>query len=152
MKKLFVGVVALAVAAAIGCDNGKPAGGPGAPGASKSATGTTSDHATNKADTFTLKMPGTTDMKQGETKDVHVAINRGKDFKQKVSLKFDPPKGVTVEPKEAPMPTDANDMVVKVKAADDAAVGEQVVNVSATPETGTAVTGTFKLKVDKMTK
>lgn len=151
MKKLLAGVVVLSLVA-LGCES-KPAGGPGA-----TPTGSTSGHkpdgtSTDKHATFTVKEPSTVDLKQGETKDVHIAISRGKEFRQKVDLKFDMPKGLSVDPATTFIPADKDDVVVKVKAADDAPVGnDNVIKFSATPETGTALQSTMKVKVDKMTK
>ena len=150
MKKLLAGVVVLALVA-VGCES-KPAGGPGA-----TPSGSTSGHkpdgaAADKHATFTVKEPSTVDLKQGETKDVHVAISRGKDFRQKVDLKFDAPKGLSVEPASTNIPSDKDDIVVKVKAADDVAPGDNTIKFSATPETGTALQSTMKVKVDKATK
>lgn len=150
MKKLLAGMVVAALVL-VGCES-KPAGGPGAtPSGSTSGHKPDGTHA-DKHDTFTVKEPSTVDIKQGETKDVHVAINRKKEFTQKVDLTFEAPKGITVEPAKTFIPADKDDVVVKVKAGDDAAIGDAVINFKAQPESGTALQSTMKVKVDKATK
>jgi hypothetical protein len=146
MKKLLAGMVVLTLTLAIGCEGGKPAGGPGATGASSGG------HNKNSKDTFTLNTPGTTEMKQGETKDVKVSISRGKDFTQPVTLTFSEGKDVKVEPAKAEIPAGTDSVVVHISSTPNTPVGESTVDVTATPKTGEALKGTMKVKVDKSTK
>ena len=138
MKKLLASVVAVALALAVGCDNKSPQGGPGAnpPKAS--------------ADTFTIHAPGTaTDLKQGDKQEVKLSVDRGKDFKEDVTLKFEAPKGITVEPESKAVPAGEKEVAVKVSAGPDATEGKHTVNVTATPKSGKAVTTKFELNVKK---
>jgi hypothetical protein len=119
MKKLLLSAALVALTSVVGCED-KKAGGPGAP-ASRPETGA------SKQDKFSLKTPSTVDIKQGETKDHHVAISRDKEFTQEVDLTFEPTKGISVIPEKTSIPADKEDVVVKVKVADDAPVGDAVI-------------------------
>jgi len=98
--------------------------------------------------TFTVKVPATeTSIDQGENKDMTLTINRGDTFKQKVSLAFDPAAGVTVTPNMADVTPDSKDVKINVAVAPTAALGHTEIKVTATPETGRAVTESFKVEV-----
>ena len=105
MKKLLASMVAVTLALAVGCENKSPKGGPGAnpPKAS--------------ADTFTVHAPGTAmGLKQGDKQEAKLSVDRGKDFKEDVTLKFEAPKGIAVEPESKVVPAGEKELAVKVSA------------------------------------
>src|SRR5262249_50615646 len=148
MKKLMAVVACTALAVCIGCNQNKSApGGPGAPGGS-----TSSRSGATKADTFTITPPsGTTDIKEGQSKEITISLNRGRDFKQNVKLTLSTDaKGLTIKPDTAELK--AADTATSVKftleAAKDAATGEHVVTVKASPEgAGESTQSSFKVNV-----
>jgi hypothetical protein len=145
MKKLFTSLLVAALAVFVGC-NGK--GTPGGPGAS---------NATPKGpivgqsdDTFTLSMPGSTSIKQGETKAATIAIKRGKNFGEDVTLKFaDMPKGLTIDPANPVIKHGDTEAKLTFKAADDAALGDFTVKVTGHPSKGSDASNELKITVDK---
>jgi hypothetical protein len=140
MKKLFVFVLAFGVLPFIGCNTSSPGTGP-------SGTG---------KDTFKISgFGGLTafTIKQGEEKNETVKIDRGSEFKSDVKFTAeDVPTGlhVTFDP---PMvkASDKAQTVAKVKAADDAPLGEMKFKIVGTPEPkgGTPVPLEAKVKVEK---
>lgn len=140
MKKLLASVVALGLAFAIGCENKSPPGGPGATGNNK-----TSDRAL----TFKINPPGSVTLKQGEEKEIRVKVDRGKEFKQDVTLKFENPKGISVKPESITVKAGDTEAAVKVHADKDAPLGDKnVVRVVATPEKGEATNANIDVKVE----
>jgi uncharacterized membrane protein len=139
MRTLATGLVVLGLAALVGCNTSPPGG----------SHGSGSAGATHRSETFTIHAPLlTTDLNQGETKDVKVTLDRGKDFKDDVSLKFDAPKELKVEPAEHTVKAgDPADVTVKISADKDASVGEHMIKVTGTPKSGTATSVDFKVKV-----
>jgi uncharacterized membrane protein len=135
MKKLIAGVAVVALLVVVGCDTkGKidTNGGPTAAAA------------------FSIKAPATMpEVKPGEKQDVKLAIERGKDFKDEMTLKFEAPKGVSVEPETKAVPATEKEIAVKVAAAADAPEGKQTVTITATPKTGKVVTAKFDVNVKK---
>jgi uncharacterized membrane protein len=144
MRLLSTGLVALGLVALVGCNTSPPGGS----GGTKTTTGGTTS---GRSATFTIKAPTfSTSLKQGDTKEVKLTVDRGKDFHDDVELKFDAPAGVTVDPATHTVKSgDKEDVEVKVSAAKDAGVGEHVVKVTGTPKTGSATSVEFKVKVDK---
>jgi hypothetical protein len=141
MKKLVGAFLCMALAVSFGCNNKSAPGGPGAGGTGKAA----------RDDSFTFTVPSTTTtLKQGEAKDITIAVKRGKDFKQDVTLAATSEgKGVTVTPNPAELKASdsVTDLKFHVEAAKDAAIGEHKVTVKATPQTGSATEKTFNVKV-----
>ena len=131
MKKFLGGMIALALVIAIGCT---PNG-----GSEKPKTG----------EPMTLKAPAATDLKAGDKQEVKVAIERGKDFKEEVTVKLEAPKGITVEPDSKVLAAGDKELSVKVGAAADTAEGKQTITITATPKTGKAVTSKFDVNVKK---
>jgi len=174
MKIHAITLVAAALLVA-GCTEKSERGGPGVKtGDGKSATNTSTtttksangngksvektttttthggDQVVDKAKTFVVSKPLTdTNIEQGESDDVTVSIDRGSDFKQKVTLQFKPPAGVTVTPPNGTIAPDAKDMKILVKAAPDAAVGKHNIEVTATPENGKPVTTQLAIDIKK---
>ncbi len=101
-------------------------------------------------DSFTLSMPGSTTLKQGEEQTVLVGIKRDKTFDQDVALNFgDMPKGVTLKP-EAPMIKQGSaEAQVAITAAKDASLGNFDVKVTGHPAKGADASNDFKLTVVK---
>jgi uncharacterized membrane protein len=128
MKKILGGMLALALVIVIGCD--KPT-------------------ANGKGDALTVKAPAATDLKPGEKQDVKVAVERGKEMKDDVTVKIEAPKGITVEPDSKVLAAADKDLSVKIGAAADAVEGKQTVTITATPKGGKAVTSKFDVNVKK---
>ena|SRR5438552_3660260 len=145
MRKLTAVLVCTALAVSFGCNQNKSApGGPGAPGSTTRGAG--------KADTFTVNPPsGTTDIKQGQSKEITISVNRGRDFKQNVKLTINTDaKGVMIKPETAELKASdtATSLKFTLEASKDAATGEHTVTVKATPETaGESTQSSFKINV-----
>jgi len=143
MNKLFAGLVGAALLAVVGCHPGTT-GGPGTPGGRSSVLGLAEN--TFKLDTPTLS----TKVKQGETKEVTISIERGKNFDQDVNLKFeDLPTGVKIEPATPEIKHGDKEAKVTIHAADDAALGDFTVKVVGHPAKGENAPSNLKLTVDK---
>lgn len=128
----------------------------GLTGCPTSQTGGTSKPAQGgqpaKDETFTLdKMLTSVSVKQGGAEDVTIKMNRGKDFQQNVKLSVDKaPDKVKVEFTSPTIKaTDEAKAVMRVTADKEAAVGEHVLNVTATPDNGAATSIEVKVKVTK---
>lgn len=136
MKTFAIGLTTLGLAFLVGCNQSPPGGsGSGVP----------------KKATFDIKAPSlATTLKQGDTKEVKLTLDRGKDFHDDVALTFEPATGITIEPASLNVASaDAKDVTVKVTATKDAAVGEHDVKVIGTPKGGNATSVMFKVKVEK---
>jgi len=155
MKRTFVTLAALALVGLVGCNGAGTTGGPGADKAKQqqkdSPVKRAEDSVGQAEDTFSLSVPTlSTSIKQGETKEVTIGIRRGKNFDQDVSLKLDAlPKGVTAEPAAPAIKAGDSDAKVRLKAADDAALGDFTVKVIGHPTKGADATNEFKLTVAK---
>jgi len=145
MRKLAAVLVCSALAVCFGCNQNKSApGGPGAPGSTTRSAG--------KSDTFTVTPPsGTTDIKQGQSKEITISVNRGKDFKQNVKLTVSTDaKGVMVKPETAELRASesATSLKFTLEAGKDAAMGDHMVTVKASPEgAGEPTQSSFKINV-----
>ncbi len=92
-------------------------------------------------------------IKQGETQNVTISIERGESFKQDVTLEIKLFKGeeITFEPAKVLVKADgAPDVQIKITAPKKAAVGEYKVYVTGTPTTGEPATTDFKVKVEAL--
>ncbi len=90
-------------------------------------------------------------VKQGETQNVTISIERGKSFKQDVTLQIKLFKGeeITFEPAKVLVKADgAPDVQIRIEAPRKAAVGEYKVYVTGTPTTGEPASTNFKVKVE----
>jgi uncharacterized membrane protein len=145
MKRLLSVLAVAGILAFTGCDNKSSSGGPGATNSGKGA------HLSQPEQTFKLSMPTfSTTIKQGESKDVKIGINRGTNFDQDVALKFeDVPKGLTIDAASAVIKHGDKEINVKLKAADDAAVGDHTIKVKGHPEKGPDAGDVLKVKIDK---
>jgi uncharacterized membrane protein len=127
----------------VGC-NTSPPGGTGGKG---TGTGT----AAGRSATFTIHAPATsTTIKQGERREVKLKVDRGKDFKENVTLKFEAPAGVKVDPAEVTVKaSDPEEVAVNVSAEKDAKLGEQEIHVTGVPQGGGTIPAVaFKVKVE----
>jgi uncharacterized membrane protein len=89
-----------------------------------------------------------TNVKQGDRQTVTVSLKRDKYFKQDVTLQVTATSGVTVEPSRLVIKaSDSPDVQFQVKAPTDAALGEYLVHIVATPETGNPTSKDFTVKV-----
>ena len=131
MKAAFVMLVSLALIIA-GCESSSPRGG----GATRESS-------------FSLKVPAlATDIKQGETRNVSLTLDRGEYFKQDVKLSANAPKGITVEPLSERIEASARpDVQIKITADKNAALGEYPVTIKATPEKGEPTSTQFNVRV-----
>src|SRR5436305_10443795 len=127
MRFLSTAIATAGLVALIGCNASNPGG--SSSGAAKKAT-------------FKIDAPLThTTIKQGDTKEVKLTMDRGKDFHDDIELKFDAPAGLTVDPATHTVKSgDDKEVVVKVSAAKDAPVGDHVIKVTGTPKAGSAAT------------
>ncbi len=141
MKRLaMMSMLGVALATGLGCGVQSEKGGPG-------AVSTTVDDA---ARTFTITVPRLdVNVKPGETRDVQIDVNRGDQFNQQVTLRFDAPAGVTVSPQEVTVAADEKQASITIEAAPDARIAAHTVNVTALPETGKEVTSHFNVAVNE---
>ena len=146
MKRLMATLIMAALLAAIGCDRGGTAGGPGAKEKDRGP------HVTQPEDSFKLSPPVmATSVKQGERTDVKIGISRGKNFDQDVALTFsNVPKGVTINPAHPVLKASEKEETVTVEADKNAAVGDFTINVVGKPaHEGAEGTESFKIAVKK---
>jgi hypothetical protein len=122
--------VALTMAAVSGCSS--PKGG-----------GMSSDEG------FSLSNPFfTRDVKQGGSEAVTITVNRDKYFKQDVKLQAVASPGITIDPSNVMVKaSDSPDVQFKISAPANAALGEYLVHVKATPATGQPTATDIKVKV-----
>jgi uncharacterized membrane protein len=150
MKALCTGFVGLSLVVLVGCggNTGTSEKHPG--GAVTNVSAKAPLVGENKGQ-FDLKPPFTaTSLKQGESKEVKIDIKRGEGFDKDVTLKFsDVPKGVTIEPASPTIKHGDTGVAVKVKAADDAAVGDFKVKITGQPTEGKEAAEILELKIDK---
>jgi uncharacterized membrane protein len=125
---LVVGLIAMA--ALVGCQKSEPGGRAG-------------------DDTFKVVVPAmSADVKQGEVQIVRVSVERGAGFKQGVKLEVKAPTGLQVDPESTTVkPGDKGDVQLKITAAKDAPLGEQMIMVKGTPDQGEPVELSFKVTV-----
>jgi uncharacterized membrane protein len=134
-----------ALAILIGCSEGTP-GGPEATQvtAKKPIVGQADD-------TFNLDVPKmSTQLKQGEKKELAISVARGKNFDEEVTLKFDGvPKGMTLEPARPVIMHGDKGTKITLTLADDAALGDFTVKVTGHPTKGADSTNMLKVTVAK---
>jgi uncharacterized membrane protein len=124
MRKLFAGLAIVGLVALAGCHQTSGTGGGPAAGGG----------------TFKLEGPKmTTDVKQGETKEIEVKVDRSKTFTEDVTLSLDYPKDknftVTAEPATL-LNSESKPLHLKVAAKDDAALGSYDIKVTGKPAKG----------------
>jgi len=102
-------------------------------------------------DSFTVSGPTTsTTIKQGNKETVTLTLNRGSDFKKKVSLDVKAPDKVKVTlDKNSVAASEDKDVKMTIDVDKDAPVGDHMIHVTATPEAGTATKLDVKLTVSR---
>jgi uncharacterized membrane protein len=141
MRRILMAAALVAMAGLVGCNTSEPGG-------------KTSDK-TPSASTFNISGPPAATaptIKQGDKQTVKLTLNRGKDFKEDVTLSVDAPAGLSVDldPKTVKA-SDSKEVAATVTVGKDTAVGDHTVKVTAKPETGNATNLEFKVKVEKKT-
>jgi uncharacterized membrane protein len=89
-------------------------------------------------------------VKQGETQTVTIKLQRGESFNQDVTLeiKLSKGEGITFDPAKVLVKiSDEPDVELTITAPKDAALGEYIISVTGTPETGEPTSVEFKVKV-----
>jgi uncharacterized membrane protein len=90
----------------------------------------------------------TTNITQGDRKTVTVSVDRDKYFKEDVRLQAESSPGISVDPTDVLVRADESaDVQFQISAAEDAALGEYIVRVKGTPETGQSTSTEIKVKV-----
>ena len=130
MKTAFTVAMCLAMAAVFGC-NSRQGGG------------------MSKDEGFKISGPTfTTEVKQGDRQTVTVSLKRDNFFKQGVTLRATATSGISVEPSKVLVKANESpDVSFQIKAPRDAALGEYMVHVIATPENGAPTAQDYMVKV-----
>jgi uncharacterized membrane protein len=139
MKQLMIGGAVLVAAALFGCNKSEPGG--------------KIDNKTPSSETFTIKAPTMpTKIKQGDKQTVKLTLDRGRNFKQDVSLEAKTDKGVTVKLEPTTVKASGPETATATVSVDkNAPVGAHEVKVTAKPERGNATDVTFKVNVEQRT-
>lgn len=132
MKTSFNIMLVSAMVTLVGCQSSSPRGG-----------GMTKDEG------FKIAVPTfNTEIKQGQTQNVTVLLNRGDYFKQDVELKIETSTGISVDPASVLIrASDKPDVQLRLVAAQNAALGQYVVHVKGTPKTGEPTSTVFNVNV-----
>jgi uncharacterized membrane protein len=98
---------------------------------------------------FKIAVPTfSTAIKQGQTQNVTVSLERGDSFKQDVKLQIEASTGISVEPTSVIIKaSDKPDVQLRIAAAKNAALGEYLVSVRGIPKTGESTSTEFNVKV-----
>ncbi len=132
MKISITVVLALMAVVMFGCKSSSPSGG-----------------SVRKGEGFKIVSPAfATEIKQGETQNVTVAMERGDYFKEDVKMQIEASKGINVEPNSFIIKaSDIPNMQLRVTADKDAAIGQYRVTVRGTPKVGKSTSTEFNVKV-----
>ena len=132
MKIAIAMVMTLVLAGVSGCESSSERGG-----------------SVLKGEGFKIAVPTfSTEVKQGETKNVTVSLERGEYFKRDVKLQIKASQGISVEPTKVWVKaSDTSDVQLQISAAKDAALGEYQVSVKGTPKTGEPTSTKFNVNV-----
>ena len=133
MKTAITIVLMLALAAMYGCQSSSsPRGG-----------GMTKDVG------FKIAVPTfSTEIKQGQTQNVTLSLERGDYFKQDVKLQIEASKGIRVDPTKVLIKaSESADVQLRIATTRDTALGSYHVSVKGTPETGEPTSVGFTVKV-----
>ncbi len=96
---------------------------------------------------FSITVPSTTTIKQGEQAAITVTLNRGAFFKRDVQLDLKA-DGIAILPTEILVKaSDKPDVKVQLTVAKIAAIGDYRVSVTGTPSSGKAASTVFIVKV-----
>ncbi len=97
--------------------------------------------------TFQLELPtGATNITRGGDKLMTIGVERGKNLTGEITLSFDAPEGVSIEPETPKIAADKSDVEFTVKVAADAALGEKSIPVKGEAE-GKKTSGSFMIEV-----
>jgi uncharacterized membrane protein len=146
MKSSFAGLVALGLIVLAGCGQVSTPGGPGV------TTPPKKQPAYGEAEkTFNLSVPRmSTTLHQGETKEVQIGIERGKNFEGDVTLELaGGPEGVTLVSASPIIKHGDTAAKVTLKATADASLGDFTVKVTGHPTQGADATSELKITVAK---
>jgi hypothetical protein len=148
MKSIFFSLLAACLLVGMGCETKTSPGGPGVgAGSHKGGVGQPED--TFRLAFPDLKMSKEITLRQGQSHNFKVDIERGKGFDQDVKVVLSGmPKGVTIDPAEATIKSSDKDTVVKIEAAKDADLGKHPITVTGTPHSGKPVSQTFEIKIE----
>jgi len=132
MKTAITIVMTLVLATVYGCESSSPRGG-----------GMTKDVG------FKIAVPtSSTEIKQGQTQNFTVSLERGDYFKQDVKLQIQAPTGISVDPTSVIIKaSDKPDVQLRIEAAKEAALGGYHVSVRGIPKTGEPTSTVFDVRV-----
>ena len=132
MKNAITIALTLALMAVSGCQSSSPRGG-----------GMTKDVG------FKIAVPTfSTEIKQGQTHNVTVSLERGAYFKQDVKLQIEASEGIRVDPtKILVKASEIAEVQLRIAATKDTALGAYHVSVKGTPETGEPTVTAFTVTV-----
>jgi len=132
MKTAITIVLTLTLMALSGCQSSSPRGG-----------GMTKDVG------FKIAVPTfSTEIKQGQTRNITVSLERGDYFKQDVKLQIKTSTGLNIDPTSVVIKaSDIPDVQLRIAAAQNAALGEYRVSITGVPETGESTSTEFNVKV-----
>ena len=132
MKTAITIVLMLTLAAMYGCQSSSPRGG-----------------SVLKGEGFKIAVPTfSTEIKQGETKNVTVSLERGEYFKMDVKLQIEASKGISVDPTSVIIKaSDTPDVQLQISAAKDAAIGKYSVSITGIPKIGESTSTEFNVNV-----
>jgi len=134
----LVGLAACFACFAAGCENKTTTTG---------AVPTTGPSGKSVVKKLTLKAAAEQTIKQGDTDDVSIKIDRD-NFDDAVTIRLnDLPKGITCDRNEVIIPAGSNSIKLTLKAAPDAEVGEHAVKIDAKAPGVDENVQTFKLTV-----
>jgi uncharacterized membrane protein len=119
---------------AVGCNRSNPGG-----------------DTTQSKSQFTMRGPTmATSIAPDDPETVKITVNRGNEFKENIKLTAQAPKHIAADLSATNLtPSDKGEFEIKLVAHDEAAVGEHVVKITATPSTGAATTLDVKVKVNR---
>lgn len=156
MKKFFSGLYVLTLLAATGCGGGTQdkeetaAPSTGQPSKEVAQRVAKKPIAGEAEHTFSLSIPfEAVTLAQGEEQSVRIGINRGENFGEEVEIEVSGlPKGVTVETDDAAITEGSMGVTLKLKADDDAALGDFSAKVTGhTASSGADFTREIKVTV-----
>ncbi len=100
---------------------------------------------------FTMRGPTlATSIAPDDPETVKITLDRGKEFKENIQFTAQAPKHIAADLSAMKLtPSDKGELELKLVAHEEAAVGEHVIKITATPDTGTATTLDVKVKVNR---
>jgi methionine-rich copper-binding protein CopC len=139
---------AIAVAAlllmSLGCAKQTPSAGPG----SDNGNGDTS---ADPSRVFSLGLPrGEVHVSQGSDVKLKVEVNRGSQFMEGVTVSFEPPAGLSVNPPETKVDKEGKNLEVVLMAGAELEPDEYQITVVGRSEDGHETSGKIDITVDKL--